>query len=127
MYQPGGAERLSFGIVAFSRPVAGVNGTSTSRCVPLNECVVSPGRIRFTHLMRAACAVRIVTAAPYVIAGSGSSMTGREPVLNRYGGLKISSRISSSGSGGSHGTCEPLFGFPPAATTRPSGNSRAME
>src|SRR2546425_8244514 len=52
IYQPGGAAERSFGIFALS--VSGgatVKGTSTSRCVLLKECVVSPGLTKLIHLI----------------------------------------------------------------------------
>ena len=56
MYHPGGATLSSPGITAFS-VFGGTSekGTSTRRCVLLNECVVIPARIKLIHLIGVAC------------------------------------------------------------------------
>src|SRR5437660_11404743 len=113
MYHPGGATFRSAGTSAFT--VSGgtsVNGTSTSRCVPLNEWVVRPGRIRLIHFTWIACGVWIAILELYLISSGAFWITGRVSFLKQYGGLKISRRIPSIKSVGRQITCAPVTGFP---------------
>ena len=57
----------SDGIVAASLPAPEVKGTSTNRCVPLKEWVVSPGLTRSIHLIWPGWGVWISIIAPYPI------------------------------------------------------------
>ena len=74
----------SAGIFAFRVSVAcKVKGTSTRHCVPLNECVVRPGRIKLIHLIPVAWGLWIMTLEFYLISPGACWITGRVSFLKR--------------------------------------------
>ena len=93
-----------------------INVNVTRHWLKLMVCVTDPSRMRHTLAILAASDVKTVNVVPYRIE-LGALIVGRAP-FNKYGGDKISQFSSES-------AFEPRP--PPAAITRASGRSIAVE